>query len=190
MRSPNNARRPHRWLSSLPASVAVLVMLAAACGSGGDEPEARPDMVVELPGAERPTDFDDLTYAPVDRWRTGCDSTHGIPAVDDERDLLLAGCGDDGEGVLVDIDDNGKRVDTHAVGGGEALMAHGTDGHFYLRGDPSSTIATLMATDSDALEVIDEASAPEDGHCLLADTLGHYWTCDKDAATILRYTTP
>ncbi len=62
MRSPNKAPRPRRWLSSLP-SVAVLVMLAAACGSGGDEAEARPDMVVELPGAEHPTDFDDLTYA-------------------------------------------------------------------------------------------------------------------------------
>jgi outer membrane protein assembly factor BamB len=339
MRSPNNARRPHRWLSSLPARVAVLVMLAAACGSGSDEPEARPDMVVELPGAERPSDFDDLTYAPrlgrvlvpaldaglyliepntgevtrfdnvgavhsategdgtllvadrdtstiaavdpasgrtiataetratpdyvryvaatdevwvtepgehgieifelttgdaptlrsagfvtvpagpeglttdderraythtsdgnvavidvdrrevVDRWRTGCDKIHGIPAVDDERGVLLAGCGDDGEGVLVDVDDDGKRLDTHAVGGGEALMAHGTDGHFYLRGDPGSTIATLVVTDDDALEVIAKASAPDDGHCLLADTLGHYWTCDEDAAAILRYTT-
>ncbi len=103
--------------------------------------------------------------------------------------LALAGCGDDGEGVLVDIDDNGERLDTHAVGGGEALMAHGTDGHFYLRGDPGSRIATLVATDDDALEVIAEASAPDDGHCLLADPLGHYWTCDEDAATILRYTT-
>ncbi len=68
-------------------------------------------------------------------------------------------------------------------------MAHGTNGHFYLRGDPGSTIATLVATDDDALEVIAEASSPRDGHCLLADTLGHYWTCDEDAAAILRYTT-
>lgn len=126
----------------------------------------------------------------VGRWGTGCGDTHGIPALDEQRGLLLAGCASDGKGVLLDVDHDGTRVGTYSVEGEEALMANAPGGHFYLRADPGPEIATLEATPEGNLELIRMAASPEAGHCLTADDLGHYWACDQDGGKLLRYTDP
>jgi len=120
------------------------------------------------------------------RWPTGCDGTHGFPRVDERDGLLLASCNGGGEVVLLDLDD-GRRLDRYAVGDGEALPAYSSrSGHFYVRGDPGTRLATL-APSSDGLRLVKEVTVPEVGHCLTADTAGHYWTCDADAGRILRF---
>ena len=119
-------------------------------------------------------------------YPTGCSGIHGIPAVDQRRGRVLAGCADDGRGVLLDTN-SGRRVAEHEVGGGEALMAHAPYGHFYLRSDPGTIIATLATDVDDTLRVVRRARAPRTGHCLTADDSGHYWTCDAERATVIRY---
>lgn len=125
--------------------------------------------------------------AVVDRWLTGCEDSHGIPALDERSGLLLAGCASGGKGVLLDVGHDGRRLATYSVDGDEALMAHAPGGHFYLRADPGSTIAALKATSEGDLKLVATAAAPEAGHCLTADDLGHYWTCDQSGAKLLRY---
>lgn len=126
----------------------------------------------------------------VARWATGCGDTHGIPALDEQRGLLLAGCASGGEGVLLDVDHDGTRLATYSVEGEEALMAYAPGGRFYLRADPGPEIATLEATPEGDLRLISMAAAPEAGHCLTADDLGHYWTCDQKGGKLLRYASP
>lgn len=121
------------------------------------------------------------------RWPTGCEESHGIPALDEERGLLLAGCASSGKAALLDAAHDGRRLGTHSVEGDEALMAHAPGGHFYLRADPGSRIATLEATPEGDLKLVRETTAPEAGHCLTADDLGHYWTCDQRGGKLLRY---
>ncbi len=69
-------------------------------------------------------------------------------------------------------------------------MAHAPGGHFYLRADPGPEIATLEATPEGNLKMIRMAAVPQAGHCLTADDLGHYWTCDQSGAKLLRYADP
>jgi len=125
--------------------------------------------------------------AVVGRWPTGCEESHGNPAVDEQDGLLLAGCASGGKVVLLDADHDGRRLATYSVEGDEALMAHAPGGPFYLRGDPGSMIATLRATPEGDLKLVRMAAAPDAGHCLTADDLGHYWTCDQSGAKLLRY---
>ena len=120
------------------------------------------------------------------RWPTSCSGTHGFPRVDERDRLLLASCADDGKVVLLDIDD-GRRLGRYAVGGGEALPGYSSRAdHFYVRADPGTRLATL-APSSHGLRVVSEVDVPEVGHCLTADGVGHYWTCDADGGRVLRF---
>ncbi len=123
------------------------------------------------------------------RWPTGCDGTHGFPRVDERLGVILASCVADGAVSLLDLDD-GRRVGGYEVGGGEALPAHSDrTGHFYVRSDPGSVIATLQPSE-DGLTVVRQVEAPESGHCLTADDRGHYWTCDSKQGRVLRFDDP
>jgi hypothetical protein len=123
------------------------------------------------------------------RWATGCDGTHGFPRIDDRLGVALASCATDGAVALLDLGD-GRQLGRYQVGGGEALPAHADrTGHFYVRSDPGTRIATLQPART-GLTMLGEVTVPEVGHCLTADDLGHYWTCDADHARILRFDDP
>jgi len=123
------------------------------------------------------------------RWPTGCSGTHGFPRVDDQARFLLASCSENGEVVLMDLD-SGRRLGDYAVGGGAALPGFSSrSGHFYARGDPGTRLTTLAAS-SHGLHRVEEVDVPEIGHCLTADTLGHYWTCDARGSRVLRFDDP
>src|SRR2546423_2666411 len=84
-----------------------------------------------------------VTRAVTARWATGCDGTHGFPRIDDSVGVVLASCANDGAVSLLDADD-GKQLGRFQLGGGGALPAHShRTGHFHLRADPRTTIATL-----------------------------------------------
>jgi hypothetical protein len=119
------------------------------------------------------------------RWATGCDGTHGFPRVDDRLGVVLASCADNGAVSLLDLDD-GRQLGRYEVGGGEALPAHSDrTGHFYVRSDPGTILATLRPSEN-GLTLVREVTVPEVGHCLTADDRGHYWTCDAQQGRVLR----
>ncbi|MDP8932178.1 MAG: hypothetical protein M3O70_27310 [Actinomycetota bacterium] len=123
------------------------------------------------------------------RWPTGCQGTHGFPRIDERHDFVLASCAVNGGVSLLDPDD-GRQLGRYAVGGGEALPAYSESArHFYVRSDPGTTIATLQPS-NDGLVLIRQVVVPEIGHCLTADNLGHYWTCDSQRGRILRFDDP
>jgi DNA-binding beta-propeller fold protein YncE len=120
------------------------------------------------------------------RWPTGCDGTHGFPRVAEQSGVALASCAEGGEVRLLGLDD-GRQLSRHSVGGEESLPGYSAStGHFYVRSDPGTTLATL-ALDGERLSVVREVTVPATGHCLVADDVGHYWTCDANAGRILRF---
>lgn len=123
------------------------------------------------------------------RWPTGCEETHGFPRVDERLGVVLASCAEDGAVSLLDLD-GGRQLDRYEVGGGEALPAHSErTGHFYVRSDPGTVIATLQPS-KDGLTLVRQVEVPESGHCLTTDDRGHYWTCDAANGRVLRYDDP
>jgi hypothetical protein len=108
------------------------------------------------------------------------------PQIDTRRRLALASCSSDGTVSLLSLDD-GRRLGRFAAGGGEALPAYSpATGHFYVRGDPGTTLATLRASKT-GLARVDDVRVPSAGHCLTADDVGHYWTCDAEHGRVLRF---
>ncbi|WP_157575140.1 YncE family protein [Jiangella muralis] len=123
------------------------------------------------------------------RWPTGCDGTHGFPRVDARDHLVLASCANDGRVVLMSAD-TGEQLAHYDVGGGESLPAWSDrTGHFYVRSDPGTTLATLDPSET-GLTVVAEVEVPAVGHCLGADDQGHYWTCDAAEGRLLRFGDP
>ena len=122
-------------------------------------------------------------------WPGVCDGAHGFPRID-EAGLALASCEQEGAVVLVDATESGRELGRYAVGGGVALPAFSPrTHHFYVRSDPGDELVTLKAT-ARGLKLLRRVTVPEEGHCLTADDLGHYWTCDASRGRILRFTDP
>ena len=133
--------------------------------------------------------IDLVTRVVTARWATSCDGTHGFPRIDHSLGIVLASCANDGAVSLLDADD-GKQLGRFEVGGGEALPAHSArTGHFYVRSDPGTTIATLKPS-TEGLTLVREVTVPQVGHCLTADDRGHYWTCDAQQGRVLRFDDP
>ena len=120
------------------------------------------------------------------RWATGCAGTHGFPRVDDQRGVVLASCAEDGAVTLLDLED-GHQLGQYRVGGGESLPGFSArSGHFYVRSDPGTTLATLQSSGTGLAEVA-TVRVPKVGHCLTADDRGRYWTCDANNGRLLRF---
>jgi hypothetical protein len=121
------------------------------------------------------------------RWATGCAATHGFPRIDERDGLLLASCADDGKVTLLNVS-SGRRLGEYDVGGGESLPAYSpSTGHFYVRSDPGTRIATLQASQN-GLQLVRQVEVPKAGHCLGAGGGSHYWTCDADTGSLLLFT--
>jgi len=175
----------------------------------GDTPTSAPARAAFIPVPEGPEAItvahaagrvyvhaaDDLATIAVDsrsvtaRWPSGCDGTHGFPQIDERHGLLLASCARDGEVSLLGLDD-GRVLGHYAAGEGEALPAFSAKaGHVYVRGDPGSKLVTLQASRK-GLAFSKDVVVPRVGHCLTADDVGHYWTCDADHGRVLRFDDP
>jgi hypothetical protein len=123
------------------------------------------------------------------RWPSGCGGTHGFPRIDEHGGFLLAGCAGKGKVVLLALKD-GRRLGDYQLGGGESLPAYSAGpGHFYVRSDPGTTVATLAAS-ARGLKLVRQVAVPENGHCLGADDTGSYWTCDADSGRLLLFKDP
>jgi DNA-binding beta-propeller fold protein YncE len=120
------------------------------------------------------------------RWPSGCRATHGFPQIDTRHQLALASCASDGTVSLLSLHD-GRQLGRYAASGGEALPAYSpTTNHFYVRGDPGTSLATLKASKA-GLAKVDEVTVLSAGHCLTADDVGNYWTCDAEHGRVLRF---
>ena len=123
------------------------------------------------------------------RWPSGCRATHGFPQIDHRHQRALASCASDGAVSLLSLND-GRQLGRYAASGGEALPAYSaTTNHFYVRGDPGTFLVTLKASKAGLAEV-NEVTVPSAGHCLTADDIGHYWTCDAEHGRALRFNDP
>src|SRR5262249_46002487 len=88
--------------------------------SGGPEgltiDDARQRAYVHLFGGEVAA-IDLNARAVVATWPTGCSSSHGIPALDDDAGLLFAGCSS-AEIVALDVEHDGAVVADYKLGKG------------------------------------------------------------------------
>jgi DNA-binding beta-propeller fold protein YncE len=134
--------------------------------------------------------IDIATRAVVGNWSTGCAGSHGFPMADAARGLAIGGCNGDGGGAVIDTT-TGDVVSGFEAGGGEAVLAYAEAlGHFYLRGDPSETLAILGVCGDGAMALLGTAAIPSYGHGMAADELGHVWVADPDHGGVVRVTDP
>jgi DNA-binding beta-propeller fold protein YncE len=120
------------------------------------------------------------------RWSSGCRTTHGFPQIDSRHRFALASCASDASVALLSLKD-GRQLGRYAASGGEALPAYSAKtNHFYVRGDPGTSLVTLQASKA-GLAKLDEVTVPSAGHCLTADAAGHHWTCDAEHGRVLRF---
>jgi hypothetical protein len=119
------------------------------------------------------------------RWPSGCRGTHGFPQIDEKDGFLLASCAENGKVTLLNLKD-GRIAGDYQVGRGRSLPAYSPEsGHFYVRSDPGTTLATLKASPQ-GLELVRKVQVPGTGHCLRA-AKDYYWTCDADAGRVLLF---
>lgn len=120
-------------------------------------------------------------------WSTGCGSSHGIPALDEERGWLFTGCST-AKVVLLDVDYGGVKLGSYDLGPGPALLAYSKElHHFYLRGDGEPTVAILAVSPAGALSLLGTVQATAKGHCITADDRSQFWVCDWLGGRLLRF---
>jgi hypothetical protein len=107
--------------------------------------------------------------------------------------VTLSGCtlGDDGGEVdpaatVVELPGAAAEIDFHDIAYSAELqrvLVAARDSGVYLV-EPDTAEATRVEGPSS----VDSVDAGEGvGHCLIADEVGHYWTCDANAGRILRF---
>ena len=130
------------------------------------------------------------TRALVATWPTGCASSHGIPAIDEARALLFAGCSS-ARTVVLDLARDGKELGSFTLGTGATILAYSPRvGHLYVRGDPGTAIAILAVPDAGSLTLLGQLETTPKGHCMTADDRGQLWVCDWREGKILRFKDP
>jgi hypothetical protein len=122
-------------------------------------------------------------------WPTPCNGAHGVPALDEERGFLFAGCRA-AEIVVLDLDADGALLDQLALDGGGASILGFAPAlhHAYLRGDPGTTVAILGVGADGTLDPLGTLDTTPRGHCLTADDRGNVWVCDEEHGRLFRFT--
>jgi hypothetical protein len=121
-------------------------------------------------------------------WSTGCSSSHGIVAVDEQRGFLFPGCLASARAAVLDLDGDGAMLDSFDLGTGSTLVAYShTLGHFYMRGDPGLPLSMLAVSDTGTLQLLQTFDSVEKAHCLTADDRRGIWACDWARGAIIRY---
>jgi hypothetical protein len=121
-------------------------------------------------------------------WPTGCASSHGIPAIDEKRGFVFAGCADNAKVAVLDLNNDGKQLGSYSLGPGETILAYAPSlGHFYLRGDPGIPVAMLGVSSTGSLSLLGTVNAANYGHCATADDRGFVWVCDANGGRLLRF---
>ena len=125
-------------------------------------------------------------------WPTGCGSSHGLVAVDEQRGFVFPGCLERARGVVLDLNSAGALVDEHQIStSGSTLVAFSSKlRHFYMRGDPGLPLAFLGVSAAGKLTPLNTFDSVQKAHCLAADDVGGVWTCDWNAGEIVRYKDP
>jgi hypothetical protein len=128
-------------------------------------------------------------------WPTDCQSSHGIPALDEARGFLIAGCYS-GRATVLDLDDNGRQLDTYQLPDGGATILNYSPSlrHFYMRGDPGSPLAILGVSSRGKLSFLGQLDSvpepPRKGHCITSDDRGNVWVCDWNQGRVRRFADP
>jgi streptogramin lyase len=139
--------------------------------------------------------FDVKTRKEIGTWPTGCGSSHGLVAVDEDRGYVFPGCLEKASINAVAPASEGAVLDSFDLGTGETLVAFSPKlSHAYAHGDPGKSIAILGVSNGGKLSHFSTFEMtfglPQKGfkgHCLAADDQGGVWACDAYSGTILRY---
>lgn len=125
----------------------------------------------------------------VGEWDTGCDASHGFAQVDDAYRLVFAGCKSSGGAAVLSRE--GDELTGFTVGGAETVLAYdSTRHHFYLRGDPGSTLAMLAVCRDGGMSVMTEVAIPDHGHASTVDGRGNVWLADATTGGLIRISDP
>ncbi len=132
------------------------------------------------------------TRQQVGLWQTGCGSSHGLVAVDEEHGFVFPGCLEKARAVVLDDGNDGAVLGEYDMNsGGTTLVAFSSHlRHFYMRGDPGLPLALLGVSTTGALTHINTFDSVQKAHCLAADDVNGFWTCDWNTGTIVRYKDP
>jgi hypothetical protein len=132
--------------------------------------------------------IDLTTRSVVATWPTGCNGSHGIPALDEQRGFVFAGCSESARVAVLDTAHGGAILDSYTLGGGETLLGYSTSlHHFYLRGDPGIPVATLAVAANGKLSLLGTVTTAMAGHCVTPDNHNAYWVCDAAAGRLLHF---
>jgi hypothetical protein len=125
----------------------------------------------------------------VDESDTGCDASHGFAQVDDTYGLVFAGCKSSGGAAVLSRD--GNELTGFEAGGGDAVLAYdSTRHHFYLRGDPGTTLAMVAVCRDGGMSAMAEVPIPNEGHASTIDGRGNVWIADATTGGLVRISDP
>jgi DNA-binding beta-propeller fold protein YncE len=119
------------------------------------------------------------------QWKNGCEGSRGI-AVDEERALLFAGCGE-GKATAMDLR-RGGVVSSESTGKGVDVIAYSPQlHHLYAPGADSATMSVIAVSAGGKLSTIATVPTAKGAHCVAADHQGGAWVCDPDGGRLLVY---
>lgn len=123
----------------------------------------------------------------VAEWPTGCGRSHGMPAVDEARGLIFAGCASKGGGAVISAND-GAQLAGYEAGLGTAVLGYSSFlGHFYLRSDPGTSLEVLAVCGNGGMARLGRVDVADSSPCLAADQRGNVWVCDTEAGGLIRF---
>ncbi len=125
----------------------------------------------------------------VGEWNTGCDGSHGFAQVDEAYGLVFAGCKSSGGAAVLTRE--GKELTGFEGGGADAVLAYdSTRHHFYLRGDPGSTLSMIAVCRDGGMSVMAGVPIPNEGHASTIDGRGNVWLADATTGGLVRVSDP